>query len=314
MDVTAIIPQRATEGSAGYDLSSKDNGEITLIPAHGKAIIMTGLQSFIPEGCYGRIAPRSGMSWENHTMIAAGVVDRDYEGELGIVIFNHGGNDLEISPGERVAQFILERCETPPVHDVRKDPWTGEFVFELVDTFNGAVQRGKWGFGSTGRQCHSQEPRSQHQLVGIEREVIDSDQQVEVYKISESSDENSSGAEGDIIVLDHVRDARCTAVADDYKRDAEAKGRMNNVADSASPGGFLRWDENERSLPPASFPGDVTQGRRRRRPTSTAMPSQSPSCYRHNSKLNPQWNATFRRSSDITQRVRNFFSGSPQQN
>ena len=111
-----------------------------------------------------------------------------------------------------------------------------------------------------------------------------------------------------------MRDARCTAVADDYNRDAEAKGRMNNVADSSSPDGFLRWDENERSLPPASFPGDVPQGRRRRRPTSTAMPSQYPSCYRYNAKLNPQLNATFRRTSDITQKAINFFSGSPQEN
>ena len=61
------------------------------------------------------------MSWKNHTMIAAGVVDRDYEGEMGIAVFNHGGNELKISPGGRVAQFILERCETPPVHDVRKN-------------------------------------------------------------------------------------------------------------------------------------------------------------------------------------------------
>ena len=79
-------------------------------------------------------------------MIAAGVVDRDYEGEMGIAVFNHGGNELKISPGGRVAQFILERCETPPVHDVRKDPSTGEFVFESVDNFNGAVGRGKGGF------------------------------------------------------------------------------------------------------------------------------------------------------------------------
>ena len=83
-------------------------------------------------------------------MIAAGVVDRDYEVELVVVLFNHGGNDnLKTSPGERIVPFMLERCETPPVHDVTKDPWTGEFVCEFVDDINGAVRRRKVGFGST---------------------------------------------------------------------------------------------------------------------------------------------------------------------
>ena len=44
LDVAANIPRRMTTGSVGYDLSTKDNGETTVVPAHGKALIKIGIQ------------------------------------------------------------------------------------------------------------------------------------------------------------------------------------------------------------------------------------------------------------------------------
>ena len=35
----------------------------------------------LPDGCYGRIAPRSGLAARHHIDIGAGVVDKDYRGE-----------------------------------------------------------------------------------------------------------------------------------------------------------------------------------------------------------------------------------------
>ena len=67
----AILPKRATPGSAGYDLSIVEN---MILPAHGKSKCKIGLAFSVPQGCYGRIAPRSGFSWKNHTDIGAGVV------------------------------------------------------------------------------------------------------------------------------------------------------------------------------------------------------------------------------------------------
>jgi len=65
----------------GYDLSSN---EAKTVPAKGKALITTGISVAIPEGNYGRIAPRSGLAWKNFIDVGAGVIDEDYRGELKV--------------------------------------------------------------------------------------------------------------------------------------------------------------------------------------------------------------------------------------
>jgi dUTP pyrophosphatase len=67
--------------------------------------------------------------------VGAGVVDPDYTGEVKVVLFNHGDKDFEVKRGERIAQLVLERCETPDVEEIG-------FLEE--------TERGAGGFGSTG--------------------------------------------------------------------------------------------------------------------------------------------------------------------
>ena len=128
----ATVPTRGSNESAGWDLYAAED---TIVPARGKAIIATDIAVAITTGYYGRIAPRSGMSWKNHTDIGAGVVDSDYRGPVGVVLFNHGENDLEVKVGDRVAQLILERIAFADIEEVT----------ELDET-----SRGAGGFGSTG--------------------------------------------------------------------------------------------------------------------------------------------------------------------
>jgi deoxycytidine triphosphate deaminase len=71
----ATVPKRATEKSAGYDLSSAYD---FAVPAHGKELIKTDLSMTVPDGCYGRIAPRSSLAWKNFIDVAAGVIDAGY--------------------------------------------------------------------------------------------------------------------------------------------------------------------------------------------------------------------------------------------
>lgn len=128
----AVIPTRTSPHSVGYDLYSME--DIT-VPSMDRRIVSTGVCATLPPGVYGRIAPRSGMTLKYGIQTGAGVVDPDFTGELVVVLFNFGSEDFEIKKGNRIAQMILERCETPLIEE----------VVELVET-----TRGNNGFGWSG--------------------------------------------------------------------------------------------------------------------------------------------------------------------
>lgn len=53
----ATTPSRESDLAAGYDLYSAEN---VVIPKQGKALVKTDIAIALPEGCYGRVAPRYG--------------------------------------------------------------------------------------------------------------------------------------------------------------------------------------------------------------------------------------------------------------
>lgn len=123
---------RGSEQSAGFDLKSAAN---VTIPAGERRRVPTDLAVKIPDGCYGRIAPRSGLAARHNIDVGAGVIDRDYRGPVEVLLVNHGKQDFLIAKGDRIAQLVLEKnLETTPV-----------YVDDLDDT-----TRGTDGFGSTG--------------------------------------------------------------------------------------------------------------------------------------------------------------------
>jgi len=128
----ALIPTRASPGSVGYDLYSIE--DMHILP-YQRGIVCTGIAATIPMGVYGRIALRSGLAVKHGVQTGAGVIDPDYTGELKVILFNHGSEKFEIKKGDRIAQLILEKCETPLIDEVE----------EIKDT-----QRGTRGFGSSG--------------------------------------------------------------------------------------------------------------------------------------------------------------------
>jgi dUTP pyrophosphatase len=128
----ASMPVRGSQYAAGFDLAAAHQ---VSVPARGKAIVKTGLSIAIPEGTYARVAPRSGLAAKRMIHVGAGVVDADYRGEVGVVVFNHGTEDFEVAQGDRVAQLILEKIAMLQCEEV-----------ESLDT----TARGAGGFGSTG--------------------------------------------------------------------------------------------------------------------------------------------------------------------
>lgn len=144
----ARVPQRSTLGAAGYDLSSVERVKVS---AGGRALVPTGLKITVPEGTYGRIAPRSGLAWNHGIDVGAGVIDRDYAGEVCVILFNHDDADFVVEAGDRVAQLVLEKIVTPDVWDViPEDEYQNEHVIRYPSCSDGAKARGAGGFGHTG--------------------------------------------------------------------------------------------------------------------------------------------------------------------
>lgn len=129
----AKTPIRGTKQSAGLDLFSITD---ISIPPSSKELINTGISIEIPTGYYGRIAPRSSMAWKKHSDVGAGVIDSDYRGDIGVVLFNLSTtNSIEINAGDKIAQLIIEKAYFPEI---------------IVSGALAQTERGDGGFGSTG--------------------------------------------------------------------------------------------------------------------------------------------------------------------
>jgi dUTP pyrophosphatase len=135
LNSNAKLPFRASEFAAGYDLASSENCVIKPTEVY---TVSTGLSVEIPEGHYGRIAGRSSLASKNYITVGGGVIDRDYRGEIKVILFNSSATNFNINVGDRIAQLILEKYSSFPVEEVDS----------LSDTI-----RGTGGFGSTGASC-----------------------------------------------------------------------------------------------------------------------------------------------------------------
>jgi dUTP pyrophosphatase len=131
---TAVIPTYGSSGAAGLDLSSVY--EYT-IPPLSRVLVNTGISVKVPNGTYGRVAPRSGLAKNHGIDVMAGVIDPDYRGVIGVILFNTDSNvAYQVKPGDRIAQLILEKYESNA---------------EVVEkTKLSTTERGSDGFGSTG--------------------------------------------------------------------------------------------------------------------------------------------------------------------
>lgn len=128
----AKVPARSKPDDAGADLHALHS--VTLEPGM-RAVVKTGIAVAVPRGYYGRVAPRSGLAVKHGLDTLAGVVDCGYTGDVSVVLVNHGDSLVILSAGDRIAQLIIEKIETPE--------WR---VAEDL----GASARGADGWGSSG--------------------------------------------------------------------------------------------------------------------------------------------------------------------
>ena len=131
-----MLPEKKSEGSAGMDICSFLNRDVT-IPPLGRAKIPTGLKMEIPLGYEAQIRPRSGLAINSGLTVlnSPGTIDSDYRGEIEVILINLGERDVVIKDGQRIAQLV-----TAPVCSVKI-----EETSVLKES-----ERGGGGFGSTG--------------------------------------------------------------------------------------------------------------------------------------------------------------------
>ena len=132
LDPRATLPARGSALSAGLDICSIEEVEIE---PHQRALVSTGLAVAIPEGYYGRVAPRSGLATKNGLDVLAGVIDADYRGEIRCLLHNTGDESIKLPAQSKICQLIIEKIITP----------TPVWVDQISET-----DRGSGGFGSTG--------------------------------------------------------------------------------------------------------------------------------------------------------------------
>jgi len=108
----AILPQRGTKLSAGYDFSTPIS---VTNPAHDKKLIWTNVKSYMQEGEVLLLYVRSSIGIKKGLRLAntTGVIDSDYynnpsnEGNIGICLVNDTNIDVTLDASERIAQGIF---------------------------------------------------------------------------------------------------------------------------------------------------------------------------------------------------------------
>ena len=129
------LPARQTAGAAGYDVASAEP-DFVLHPGERRAVA-TGFVFELPDGIEMQVRPRSGLALRHGVTLpnAPGTIDPDYRGELQVIMHNGGSDAITIRRGDRIAQVVFARFETPELSESETLAMT---------------ERGAGGFGSTG--------------------------------------------------------------------------------------------------------------------------------------------------------------------
>ena len=133
----AKLPTYGSAQAAGADLYACLEAPVTIAPGE-TVFIPTGIALEVPQGCAGLVYARSSLGAKRGLAPAnkVGVIDSDYRGEIKVVLLNHSKAEQTVTPGERIAQFLITPVLQPAYVEAE----------DLSDT-----DRGVGGFGSTGK-------------------------------------------------------------------------------------------------------------------------------------------------------------------
>lgn len=131
----AQLPERGSDGAVGYDVRSVMSYHL---PPGKPTLVSTGWKIAVENGFEVQVRPRSGLALKQAVTVlnTPGTVDPDYRGSLGVILINHGRDDVYINAGDRIAQIVVAPvCLADMVE---------------VQSFEDETARGEGGYGSTG--------------------------------------------------------------------------------------------------------------------------------------------------------------------
>ena len=134
LSADAAMPTKAHPSDAGFDLYAASE---VVVPARERVLVPTDIAMEIPEGYFGLVTGRSGLTIREGIVGQVGVIDAHYRNGIGIMLFSHRDVNFTIRKGERCGQILIL-----PLANV-------EGLVE-VDTLT-TTDRGEGGYGSTGR-------------------------------------------------------------------------------------------------------------------------------------------------------------------
>lgn len=126
-------PTRAYEGDAGFDLYASRS---LVIPAGGFADVHTDIAIALPPSLWCRVVSRSSTSRRHGLLVAEGIIDTGYRGEMFFGVWNMNKVEFPVNAGDRLAQLILMQHVAP-------------VAWKQVDELPKS-ERGARGFGSSG--------------------------------------------------------------------------------------------------------------------------------------------------------------------
>lgn len=133
LDKSAIVPTKADPLAAGFDLFALNGCDI---PPLYRCLVKTGISWSAPAGYYGLICGRSGLAYKKGLGVLGGVIDSNYRGDIGVILYNTSQELVRVESGDRIAQMIVHQHYSPSFVEVEALPTS---------------DRGEKGFGSSGK-------------------------------------------------------------------------------------------------------------------------------------------------------------------
>lgn len=144
-------PTRGTAESAGIDFFVPDDFVETIVEPGSSILIPSGIKCAYPPGYALILFNKSGIATKYKLTSLACVCDSDYQGEVHISLINIGQEMVTITPGMKIAQFILVPVSLAEPREIEDESnlWH-KWSMQSMTRQGSESSRGEGGFGSTG--------------------------------------------------------------------------------------------------------------------------------------------------------------------